>query len=52
MASIIELEANLEDDRKKVSQVIYKRLDNNMSLGMDVTTYYAVKKRDGRNINL
>lgn len=31
-------------DREVVSQVIYKRLDTNMSLGMDVTTYYGVKK--------
>ena len=44
MASIIEKEALIEEDRKGVSQVIYKRLEKNMSLGMDVTTYYAVKK--------
>lgn len=44
MASIIEKEALIEEDRKGVSQVIYKRLERNMSLGMDVTTYYAVKK--------
>ena len=44
MASIIEKEALTEEDRKGVSQVIYKRLEKNMSLGMDVTTYYAVKK--------
>lgn len=31
-------------DRHVVSQVIYKRLDSNMSLGMDVTTYYGVQK--------
>jgi len=31
-------------DRHVVSQVIYKRLNTNMSLGMDVTTYYGVKK--------
>lgn len=31
-------------DRSVVSQVIYKRLDTNMSLGMDVTTYYGVQK--------
>jgi len=31
-------------DRHVVSQVIYKRLDTNMSLGMDVTTYYGVQK--------
>lgn len=44
MASIIEKEALSSDDRKMVSQVIYKRLKMNMSLGMDVTTYYAVQK--------
>ena len=31
-------------DRYVVSQVIHKRLDTNMSLGMDVTTYYGAKK--------
>ena len=44
MASIIEKEAVTKEDRAKVSQVIYKRLDINMSLGMDVTTYYAAHK--------
>lgn len=44
MASIIELEAVTEEDRQTVSQVIYKRLNIGMTLGMDVTTYYAVKK--------
>lgn len=43
MAAIIEKEANSLEDRKMVSQVIYKRLDVNMSLGMDVTAYYAAK---------
>jgi len=47
MAAIIELEANNEDDRQSVSQVISKRLDVGMSLGMDVTTYYAVQKEMG-----
>lgn len=50
MASIIELEANSKNDRKTVSQVIYKRLDYNMSLGMDVTTYYAVQKQMGETL--
>ena len=50
MASIIELEANSESDRKTVSQVIYKRLASNMSLGMDVTTYYAEKKEMGEEL--
>ena len=44
MASIIENESMFDEDRSIVSQVIYKRLNLNMSLGMDVTTYYAVKK--------
>lgn len=44
MASIIEKEALSAEDRKMVSQVIYKRLNAKMALGMDVTTYYAVQK--------
>ena len=44
MAAIIELEAVTESDRKMVSQVVYKRLSIGMSLGMDVTTYYAARK--------
>lgn len=43
MAGIIEKEANSDQDREKVSQVIHKRLDLKMSLGMDVTAYYAAK---------
>ena len=42
--TIAEKEANTSDDRRMVSQVIYKRLDMNMSLGMDVTSYYGVQK--------
>ncbi len=44
IASIIENETKFQEDRPLVSQVIYKRLSMNMALGMDVTTYYAVKK--------
>ena len=44
IASIAEKEAINENDRKKVSQVIYKRLELDMALGMDVTSYYGVKK--------
>lgn len=44
IASIIEKEAVKESDRGKVSQVIYKRLATNMSLGMDVTAYYGARK--------
>lgn len=44
MASIIENESKFDEDRSVVSQVIYKRLGLNMSLGMDVTSYYGVRK--------
>ena len=44
MASIIEKEGLTKEDRQSVSQVIYKRLELKMALGMDVTTYYAVGK--------
>ena len=43
VASIIENEAVYDEDRKDVSSVIYNRLKNNMSIGSDVTTYYAAK---------
>lgn len=50
MASIIENETMHAEDREIVSQVIYTRLNNNMSLGMDVTTYYGVKKELGEEL--
>ena len=42
-AAIIEKEANSDEDRKKVAQVIYTRIKKGMNLGMDVTAYYAAK---------
>lgn len=44
MASITEKEAVNYEDRTKVAQVIYTRLNLGMNLGMDVTTYYGVGK--------
>lgn len=44
LASLIELEAVTDSDRALVSGVFYNRLNNNWSLGSDVTTYYASKK--------
>lgn len=46
LASLVELEAKKSDDRKGVASVFYNRLDSNMSLGSDVTTYYAAKIDD------
>lgn len=44
IASIVENETMMKEDKGIASQVIYKRLSLNMSLGMDVTTYYGVRK--------
>ncbi len=52
MASIAELEAVKESDRQTVAQVIYKRLNMGMNLGMDVTTYYAVQKTLGEELTI
>lgn len=41
MASIIELEGKNESARKDISSVFYNRLKRKISLGSDVTTYYA-----------
>ena len=43
VASIIENEAVFDSDRKDISSVIYNRIKNKMSIGSDVTTYYAAK---------
>lgn len=44
IASIIEKESpNNEEYRKNISSTIYNRLGKNMSLGSDVTCYYALK---------
>ena len=41
MASIVELEGKNSDARKDIASVFYNRLKANISLGSDVTTYYA-----------
>ena len=43
LASIVELEGTDVTSRKTIASVFYNRLDANMSLGSDVTTYYAYK---------
>ena len=43
IASIAELEGNDAESRAGIVGVIYNRLTNNMSLGSDVTTYYAIQ---------
>lgn len=51
LASIVELEAGSSNDRKGVSGVFYNRLNDNWSLGSDVTTYYA-EKLDNWSVDL
>ena len=41
-----------KEDRAIISQVIYKRLNIKMALGMDVTTYYAVGKDLSENLTM
>lgn len=46
LASIVELEGATSNDRKGVAGVFYNRINDNWSLGSDVTTYYALKIDD------
>jgi len=43
LASISELEGKTLDDRKNIVGVFYNRINSNLPLGSDVTTYYAAK---------
>lgn len=47
VASIVEMEGMHPEDRKDIASVLYNRLDKNMKLGSDVTTYYAIKVEVG-----
>jgi UPF0755 protein len=44
VASLIEEEARVADDRPKIARVIYNRLVRNWSLGIDATACYAAQK--------
>ena len=43
LASVVELEAKNEEDRAGVASVFINRLDRNMALQSDVTTYYGLQ---------
>lgn len=47
LASIAELEGVQEEDRKEIVAVLKHRIEKGMSLGSDVTTYYAFKVNMG-----
>ena len=42
IASLIEEEAALEEERGKIARVIYNRLANSIPLGIDATIVYAL----------
>lgn len=44
LASIVEKEFKIEEDKAPIAAVFYNRLHENIPLGSDVTTYYAVDK--------
>ena len=43
MASMIELEGTNTENRKMIAGIFENRIKNNMNLGSDVTTYYALQ---------
>lgn len=47
IASIIEKESKLDEDRAYVASVIYNRLDSGMTLGMDTTVLYLFPEHEG-----
>jgi UPF0755 protein len=52
VASIVEREALIDEDRPKVARVIYNRLDQKMQLQMDSTVLYAINKEGKANVTL
>lgn len=44
LASMVEKEYQAEDDKAPIAAVFYNRLQKGITLGSDVTTYYAVGK--------
>lgn len=45
LASIIERESKFAEDRPKVSQVYYNRLEKNMKLQSDITAFYGLQHK-------
>lgn len=45
VASLVESEAKLPEDRPKIARVIYNRIAKGMSLGIDASVLYALQQR-------
>jgi len=48
IASIIEKEARIDEDRAKIASVIYNRLNKNMMLQVDATVLYALEEHKSK----
>lgn len=46
VASMIEAEALLDEERPQIARVIYNRVQQDMTLGIDATVYYAMGQSD------
>ena len=47
VASLIEAEAKVDEDRGKIARVIYNRLEQGIPLGIDATFYFHLQRRGG-----
>jgi UPF0755 protein len=47
VASLVESEAKVPEDRAKIARVIYNRLAQGMTLGIDASVLYAIQERAG-----
>lgn len=47
VASLIESETKLDEERGKIARVIYNRLQQGIPLGIDATFYFALQRRGG-----
>tara|TARA_Y100000590_G_scaffold43106_2_gene45879 strand:+ start:411 stop:1649 length:1239 start_codon:yes stop_codon:yes gene_type:complete len=50
IASLIEEEAQLAEERPKIARVIYNRLERGWRLGIDATSRYAIGKTAGQEL--
>lgn len=50
LASVIEREAKFPEDRPKVAQVYFNRLENGMKLQSDITAFYGLKNLEHKAV--
>ncbi|HMC08910.1 MAG TPA: endolytic transglycosylase MltG [Actinomycetota bacterium] len=50
VASLIQREAKVDEDRAQIAAVIYNRYARGMPLGIDATVYYALGRTDNRGL--